>query len=132
MLYTNSVSSMMLPLQNFVLLLFSFVSNYCTIKFHGRIPWVRYLVFPITSLATLGFQLIYTPMASALCTVSMALHKRSPDQTRHISHLIRSCAPIKVRVSYFYFYRQSTVVKVIGTIISGTTRVLILTNKSLN
>jgi len=128
-LYSELCSPLMIPLQNVILLIFILFTNFCCIELRGKVQWIYYMLFPLLSICNGIFQLVYTPMAGSLSAFSMPLQKRSIRSTRSSFYLFRSCAPLKVRAGYFYAYNKYTVVKVMGAIIVGTSRIIILAHK---
>jgi len=123
--YSEPFCPWMIPVENAISLLFIWFCNFCTVELHGLVALKDYLAFPLLSVTITIYQVVYTPMAGSLAELSGGIQKRGATSGFKY-RFYQSCAPIRVFVGSFYSYRKNTVVKVMGAIIKGTSRTIIL------
>ena len=112
--HLNACSSTTLMVGHKVLVLtLTVASSYTIVHFYHAKIFI-YLCFCIMFIALVIFQLIAYPSAAALFKITNPIHLIFLPRTPNCAYrrrILRSCAPLKIFVGPFYFFRPFTPMK---------------------
>lgn len=122
-LFHNLCKKMVFPAITFILLSFTAISMYATIKLYDDVKFPGFLGCPVSIIAPLLIAVDAFPqlfrvyeLSENLIRDNLQLVTRGSNDFKHV----RACRPLKIFVGYFYFIGRSTFLTFLTIIIDNT------------